>query len=205
MFSLRCCVAIRVGSAFVSSQFWPAFAVTALYLITAGVMGFLVHRFVRPMSKMAAIILLLLPLCFSGRALLTGRVYSPIDLPFHAEPLASFRSDFGITHFHNGVLSDVYSLNIPWKYAARVAILNGEWPLWNPYVAAGDILAAAAQPTPYEPVFLISLLLPMAVSLTFFSSIVLFVGALLMFATLREIDCSERAALVGAAAWTFCL
>jgi len=189
----------------VSSPFWPAFAATALYLITAGVMGFLVHRFVRPMSKMAAIILLLLPLCFSGRALLTGRVYSPIDLPFQAEPLASFRSDFGVTRFHNGVLSDVYSLNIPWKYAARVAILGGEWPLWNPYVAAGDILAAAAQPTPYEPVFLISLLLPMPVSLTFFSAIVLFLGALLMFAFLREIARSERAALVGAAAWTFCL
>src|SRR5258706_10180161 len=111
----------------VSTLLGTAFSATALYLITARVLGFLKHRFVRPMSKMAAIILLLLPLCFSGRALLTGRVYSPIDLPFHAEPLASLRSDFGITHFHNAVLSDVYSLNIPWKYAARLEILNGEW------------------------------------------------------------------------------
>jgi len=189
----------------VSIAFWPAVSATGLYLITAGVMVFLVHRFIRPMSKMTAVILLLLPLCFSGRALLTGRVYSPIDLPFHAEPLASFRSDFGVTHFHNAVLSDVYSLNIPWKYAARLEILNGEWPLWSPYISAGDILAAAAQPTPYEPVFLVSLLLPMAVSLTFFSTIVLFLGALLMFAFLREIACSEGAALVGASAWTFCL
>ena len=180
-------------------SFWPAVSATALYLIIAGVMAFLVHRFIRPMSKMAAIILLLLPLSFSGRALLTGRVYSPIDLPFHAEPLASFRSDYGITKFHNAVLSDVYSLNIPWKYAARMEILKGEWPLWNPYISAGDILAAAAQPTPYEPVFLISLLLPMAVSLTFFSTMALFIGALLMFAFLREIACSERASLVGAA------
>jgi hypothetical protein len=188
----------------VSTVPWTAFSATALYLITACVLGFLAHRFVRPMSKTAALILLLLPLCFTGRALLTGRVYAPIDYPYIAQPLLSFRTDFGVTGLHNGVLSDVYSLNIPWKFAARLAILSGEWPLWNPYVAAGDILAAAAQPTPYEPISLISLLLPMPVSLTFLAAITLFLGGLLMFAFLREIACSERAALVGATAWAFC-
>ncbi len=187
-----------------TSTIGTAVSATALYLVTACALWFLAHRFVRPMSKTAAIILLLLPLCFTGRALLTGRVYAPIDFPYVAQPLLSFRGDFGVTGLHNGVLSDVYSLNIPWKYAARLAILHGEWPLWNPYVAAGDILAAAAQPTPYEPISLISLLLPMSVSLTFLAAITFFLGALLMFLFLREIACSERAALVGAAAWTFC-
>lgn len=189
----------------VSTLFGPAFSGTALYLITAGALAFLAHRFIRPMSKMAVVILLLLPLCFTGRALLTGRVYAPIDLPYRAQPLESFCFDFGVKGVHNGVLSDVYSLNIPWKYAARLAILRGEWPLWNPYVSTGDILAAAAQPTPYEPLFLVSLLLPMPASLTFLASITFFLGALLMFLFLREIACSERAALVGAAAWTFCM
>jgi hypothetical protein len=187
-----------------TSTIGTAVSATALYLVTACALWFLEHRFVRPMSKTAAIILLLLPLCFTGRALLTGRVYAPIDFPYVAQPLLSFRGDFGVTGLHNGILSDVYSLNIPWKYAARLAILRGEWPLWNPYVAAGDILAAAAQPTPYEPISLISLLLPMPVSLTFLAAITFFLGALLMFLFLREIACSERAALVGAAAWTFC-
>src|SRR5216684_1891408 len=189
----------------VSTPLGTAFCATALYLITAGVLGFLAHWFIRPMSKTAAVILLLLPLCFTGRALLTGRVYAPIDLPYRAQPLESFCSDFGVTGVHNGVLSDVYSLNIPWKYAARLAILRGEWPLWNPYVSTGDILAAAAQPTPYEPLFLTSLLLPMPASLTFLASMTFFLGALLMFVFLREIACSERAALVGAAAWAFCM
>ncbi|HXA18308.1 MAG TPA: YfhO family protein [Thermoanaerobaculia bacterium] len=188
----------------VSTLLGPAVSATALYLVTACALGLLAHRFVLPMSKTAALILLLLPLCFTGRALLTGRVYSPIDFPYVAQPLLSFRADFGVTGLHNGVLSDVYSLNIPWRYAARLAILRGEWPLWNPYLAAGDLLAAAAQPTPYEPLFLISLLLPMPVSLTFLAAITFFLGGLLMFLFLREIACSERAALVGAAAWTFC-
>ncbi|MEA2238226.1 MAG: hypothetical protein QOC81_2950 [Thermoanaerobaculia bacterium] len=183
-----------------------ALSATALYLITAVVFGFLAMRLVgRPMTKTAAFILLLLPLCFTGRALLTGRVYAPIDLPYLSQPLMSFRADFGVTSPHNGILSDVYTLNIPWKYAARQAILRGEWPLWSPYVATGDILAAAAQPTPYEPLFLISLLLPMPASLTFLASMTFFLGALLMFLFLREIACSEQASLVGAAAWTFCM
>ncbi len=77
-------------------------------------------------------------------------------------------------------------------HAARLSILRGEWPLWNPYVAAGDILAAAAQPTPYEPISLVSLLLPMPVSLTFLAAITFFLGALLMFLFLREIACSRE-------------
>src|SRR5438067_2541983 len=32
------------------------------------------------MSRTAAIVLVLLPLCFTGRALLTGKVYAPVDL-----------------------------------------------------------------------------------------------------------------------------
>jgi hypothetical protein len=91
------------------------------------------------------------------------------------------------------MLSDVYSLNIPWKYAARVALERHEWPLWNPYSFCGDILAASAQPTPYEPFFLLSLLLPMANSLTFMAAITFFLAGLLMFAFLRELRCSEAA------------
>ena len=33
------------------------------------------------MSRRSAVVLVLLPLCFTGRALLTGKVYAPIDLP----------------------------------------------------------------------------------------------------------------------------
>ena len=178
---------------------------TALYFGTGIVLVLLAHRFVRRMSRVAVIVMLLVPLCFTGRALLTGRVYSPIDLPFQSQPLESFRPDFGVQGAQNGILSDVFTLNIPWKYAARMAITHGEWPLWNPYVAAGDILAASAQPTPYEPLFLVSLLLPMPASLTFLASMTFFLGILLMFLFLRELGCSEWAALAGATGWTFCM
>ena len=152
----------------------------------------------------ARIALILLPLCFTGRALLTGRVYAPIDLPFGGEPLHSVAASYGVDRGHNGVLSDVYCLNIPWKYAVRYAYAHGEWPLWNPFNFGGDILAASAQPTPYEPFFLSSLLLPMPNSLTYLATITFFLAGLLMFIFLRELECSEQASLVGAAVWMFC-
>ncbi|MGH9423946.1 MAG: hypothetical protein ACRD3J_28475, partial [Thermoanaerobaculia bacterium] len=69
---------------------------TALYFATAIGLVLLAQRFVRRMSLVAVIVMLLLPLCFTGRALLTGRVYGPIDLPFQDQPLESFRNDFGV-------------------------------------------------------------------------------------------------------------
>jgi hypothetical protein len=174
-----------------------------LYFVASAAAAWLIHRHVTTLSRRAAAILILLPLLFTGPALLTGRVYAPIDLPYLTNPLKAHRAEHGITNFGNGMLSDVYSLNIPWKYAARVALQQREWPLWNPYSFCGDILAASAQPTPYEPFFLLSLLLPMANSLTFMAAITFFLAGLLMFAFLRELRCSETAALVGSLSWMY--
>jgi hypothetical protein len=174
-----------------------------LYFATALVCLWIVDRYVTPVSRWAAIVLLLLPLAFTGKALLTGRVYAPVDLALDAEPLSWYRDALGGNGPRNGLLSDVYCLNIPWKYAVRRAYAHGELALWNPSLFSGDILAAAAQPTPYEPLFLLSLLLPMANSLTYLAAMTFFIGALLMFVFLRELGCDERASLAGAATWTF--
>ncbi len=174
-----------------------------LYFAAASGSAWLVHRWVIRLSRPAVLALILFPLLFTGRALLTAAVYAPIDLPYLTNPLKAQRAAHGINTFSNGMLSDVYSLNIPWKYATRVAIQSGEWPLWNPWTFCGDILAASAQPTPYEPFFLLSLLLPMANSLTFLAAITFFLAGLLMFAFLRELQCSELAASVGALAWMY--
>jgi hypothetical protein len=134
-----------------------------------------------------ALILTLLPLAFTGRALLTGRVYAPIDLPYGAEPLSWMKDQAGVGELHNGLLSDVYSHNIPWKYAVRDAYRHGELPLWNPHIFAGDVLAAAAQPAAYDPLLLASLLLPLPNSLTFLASMSLFIAGLGMYLLLRSL------------------
>ena len=150
-----------------------------------------------------ALALVVLPLAFTGRALLTGRVYAPIDLPYSAEPLYVLKAQYGVGRPHNGLLSDVYSHNIPWKAAVRDAYRHGELPLWNPHIFGGDVLAGAAQPAAYDPLLLLSLILPLPNSLTFLASIALFLAGLGMYLLLRDLGVGEIARLTGAAAWMF--
>jgi hypothetical protein len=174
-----------------------------LYFATAALCLWLASRWITPISWRVRLLLGGFPLLFAGRALFTGRVYAPIDLAWMAEPLKSLAPQYFVNRIHNPLLSDVYCLNIPWKYAVRVAYSRGEWALWNPFAFAGDILAASAQPTPYEPLFLLSLLLPMAFSLTYIAAMTLMLTGLLMHVFLRELRCSEMASLTGSAIWMF--
>lgn len=155
------------------------------------------------MTRAAAIVLILLPLCFTGRALLTGRIYAPIDLPFMSEPLNAYAAEFGVPKVHNGTLSDLYCQIIPWRSAVRTAIAHGEWPLLNPFMLCGDILAAAAQPAPYDPFNLIGMVIPLPPSLTFAAAMTFFLAGFGAFVFSRALGCGELAALVAAAGWMF--
>jgi hypothetical protein len=161
------------------------------------------HRCVQRLSRTAAIVLILMPLCFTGRALLTGRVYAPIDLPFQSEPLKDYARDYGTDHPLNGTVSDLYAQIIPWRYAVRVALTNGRWPLWNPYLFCGSILAANAQSGPYDPVNLLTLLMPFAAGITFSATLTFFLAAFFTFIFARALGCSEGAALIAGAGYAF--
>src|SRR5438067_2516044 len=155
------------------------------------------------MSRTAAIVLVLLPLCFTGRALLTGKVYAPIDLPFMSEPLNAYAAEFGVPKVHNGTLSDLYCQIIPWRSAVRTAFANGQWPLLNPFMLCGDILAAAAQPAPYDPFNLLGMMIPLPPSLTFAAAMTFFLAGFGAFVFTRSLGCGELASLVTAAGWMF--
>ncbi|MBV8517377.1 MAG: YfhO family protein [Acidobacteria bacterium] len=174
-----------------------------LYLIVALALLFAWDRFVQRISRAAALALLLLPLCFTGRALLTARVYAPIDLPYMSEPLKEYAADYGIQPVHNGTLSDLYSQIIPWQSAVRQSFARGEWPLWNPYLLCGSILAANMQAAPYDLVQLAGMLLPHAQALTFFAAMTFFLAAFFTFAFARAIGLGEVPALIAAAGYAF--
>lgn len=162
------------------------------------------RRFVAPVSRTAAIVLILLPLCFTGRALLTGRVYAPIDLPFLSEPLNNYARDYGVEKPYHAGLSDLYMQMMPWQSAVRQALAKGEWPVWNPYLLCGTILAANMQAAPYDAVQLLGLLLPHPQALTFGAAFTFFLCALFTFAFIRALGCGELASLIAAAGFTFC-
>lgn len=171
-----------------------------LYLIAATA-TLLAARRIAAISRGASAALLLLPLLLTGRALLTGGVYAPVDLAYMTPPLAPLAAKAGVTHVENPGLSDVFAQFLPWRSAVRYALAHREWPLWNPFELCGSPLAAAVQSAPYHPVSVLGYLLPLARAVTFEASMLALLAALSMFLFLRELVESEVAALFGAAAW----
>ena len=158
----------------------------------------------QPLSTAALLVLVLLPVLFTGRALLTGKVYGPVDLPYGSEPLKDYAPDFGIGKAHNGTMSDLYAQIIPWQQAVRVARKAGAAPLLNPFLLCGSLLGANAQAAPWDPVNVLGLLLPLDQALTFGASMTFFLAALFTFAFARALGLGEWAALVAAAGYAFC-
>lgn len=174
-----------------------------LYLATAVAIVALAHRVMTPVGRAAAIVLLLLPLVFTGRALLTGRVYAPVELTYASQPLWSMRDELHVPEPHNRMLSDIAFQMIPWREALRRAVAAGEWPLLNRFEACGDPLAGAGQPAPFSPFTWLALLLPPAASFGFTASIAFLLAALGAFLLLRELGASELASIVAAIVFTF--
>ncbi len=174
-----------------------------LYVIAASLLLWISHRALVPLSRVAAIALLLLPLCVTGKALLTGGVFGPVDLPYFTEPLRAMRVPLGVPQPHNGMLSDLYAQMIPWRKAVQFALAHGQWPLWNPFILSGTQLAASAQPAAYSPFTLIACLLPVAQSITFTAALTFFLGGLGAFLFARELGCRESVALSAAAGWMY--
>ena len=116
------------------------------YLSMAVVSIVIVRRAFLLITLRASAVLILLPLIFTLRPFITNGVYAPIDLGYQTEPLISYLDSSGVRVFHNSTLSDTYSQMIPWRAVVREAIFAGEWPLINPYMLAGDLLAGSAQP-----------------------------------------------------------
>lgn len=175
----------------------------ALYLASAALVLWLTHRFVCRLSRGAMAFLLLLPFLFVGHALITSRVYAPVDKIYMDIPLSQVKEQYGIGAPHNPATADIFSQMIPWRQAVRESYARGEWPLWNPYILSGDILAAAAQPAPYSPFTLLALLLPAPLSFTFTAAITFLIAALGAFVLARELECREVAAAIAAAGFAF--
>src|SRR3954453_5060520 len=174
-----------------------------LYLLTASVLLGIVHTYVTRLTRWAALALLLLPLVFTGRALLTGRVYAPVELAYMTEPLNAYRTEVGAPLPQNGSLSDIAFQMIPWRQALRQGGIETRWPLGDPFEGWGHVLAGAAQAAPFSPFTLIALLLPVAASFGYTASIAFFIAAIGAFLLARDYECSELASLVAAAVFTF--
>jgi len=172
-----------------------------LYLVVAIATLAAWHRWVTPLSRRAAIIILALPFLFTGYALATNRVFGGYDILFLCKPYADYAKDFGWDHAHNWNLTDHVLQFAPWQHAVRNAFANHEWPLWNSAMDSGEILAANMQSAPLNPLNLIAMLLPLDLATAFNATMVFFLAALFAFAFARELGCSEHASLIASAGY----
>lgn len=175
-----------------------------LYLATTAALLTLWSRRVQRLSLVAALVLILLPTVFTGKALLMDRVYTTTDILFRDPPFRDYGKDFGVEHLHNGFVVDPFAQLAPWQRAVRHAIANGEWPLWNPFVLSGTVLAGAMMSAPYDPLNLVGLLLPVDLGITFFAATSLFLAGWFAFAFARELGADEGPSLVAAGVYAFC-
>lgn len=169
-----------------------------LYIATTLVCLVVVRRRVA-ISGRASLLLILLPLLFVGGAVVRDRVYGPAEEAFHSVPLVGYADQYPLGERHAGILSDLWVALMPWRAAVRFDLAQGEWPLLNPFILGGDVLAAAAQPAPYHPIQLLALALPLASSLGYLAACTLFLAALGTFLFCRGLGSGELGALLAAA------
>ncbi len=174
-----------------------------VYGATAALLLWLANRFVLPIRRRVAVLLALAPLLFTGKALLTGGVYAPIDIVYRSEPFSSLPQAAQLGLPRTPLLSDVVYSMIPWQQALRAAVRQGRLPLWNPAVMAGEPLLAVQQAAPLHPGTWIGFLLPLAQAWTFQMSLRLLLALVAAYLFCRDLGCGDAAALVGAVGWAF--
>lgn len=173
------------------------------YAAAAAGSVWLARRFAGKVSRRAALLLALLPLVFTGKAMLLGQLYGPADLYSPFVPWRAAAVAGGAPAAANPILSDLAFANIPWRAAVRDAVANGRFPFWNRFVLAGNPLLASAQAGIFHPSTWGGLFLPAPLSWTFSCAFTMFLSLLAGFLLFRDFELSEGAALFGAVGWGF--
>ena len=175
----------------------------AVYGGAASVLLWLARRYVAPVGLRAALVLAAAPLLFTGKAIVTGGVYAPLDIAYEGPPLQAYRREVGIGTTRNPLIVDVVSQMIPWRKAVREALEGGRLPLWNRFLLGGEPLLAVAQPAVFHPGTWIGLLLPLPQAWTFDMTLRMFLAALCAYVFFHGTGAGVAASLLGALAWAF--
>src|SRR5258705_13990299 len=97
----------------------PLLALWLCYAAAAAIALWVARRHVGVVSWRVGIFLALLPLVFTGKAMLSGQLYGPADLYTTAEPWKRIAAAEGVATPRNPILSDLAFANLPWRAAVR--------------------------------------------------------------------------------------
>ncbi len=180
-----------------------ALALWLTYAAAAASLLGLARRCAGAIPRRTAVLLALLPLVFTGRAVVTGGLYGPADLYYGVDPWKHLPSASAFSPPKNPILSDLAFANLPWRAALKEAVANGRAPLWNRFVLGGGPLLGAAQAGVFHPSTWLGLFLPLAPSWTFSCTFTLLLALVSASAFFRDFGLGGAAALTGAVGWGF--
>ncbi len=126
-------------------------------------------------------------------------IYFPLDI-LNLFPL--FHSHSSVVP-HNTLVSDPVFQFEPWRYLSKQMILNGQFPFWNSYNAAGVPLFANSQSAILFPLNLLYLIFPITIALNLILLLKFFLLFCFSFLYLRSIGLTSRNSLIGGVAVIF--
>jgi O-antigen/teichoic acid export membrane protein len=142
-------------------------------------------------------------LAFCGRFLVGDPLLSA-DALYSAPPWRAFAAEQGVQRIHNELIADLILQNYSWKQFIAESYRQGQFPLWNPLLFAGQPFLATGQAAALYPFGVLFLLLPIARAYAPFAALHLFVAGAGTYGYLRLIGVARPAALVGAIAFELC-
>lgn len=145
--------------------------------------------------------LAVLVLILVAPALLPGRVLIPFDIVTEAWP--PWQQPNQPVEVNNMLLADAVNYIVPVKNLLADSVRQGQLPLWNPYVLGGYPLTYNTQAGAFYPLTALYYFLPLLAVVDLVIILQMMLGALFMYAFLRQIKLQKIAAVVGAAIFIF--
>src|SRR6476661_566788 len=161
-------------------------------------------RFGRLSALLVALFFALLAAVFLARALFGGGVLLPLDDLFLYPPWRSHAAELGVAVPNNHLIADTILQNYSWKTLAAQAYARGEFPLWNPYILAGQPFLAAGQNGSLYPLGVLYYLLPHGQAYAWFIGLHLAIGGALTYWFVRVLGGTRCGGLIGGTSFAFC-
>src|SRR5215831_4210550 len=171
-----------------------------VYLASVAALLWVVRWVGRPIPARFSFVFAVLPIAFCAPGFFGGRTVFPVDqvrifTPW-AAPAAGPR---------NANLNDVATQMGPWAKAVRSAWKEGSLPWRDRWNGCGMALAANGQSAAFSPFTFVSLLLPLAVAMTWTTAFKLVAALIGFWLWMAEMERSPASALFGAISFAFSL
>ncbi len=161
-------------------------------------------RRVRGINEFYALLFfLLLVTIFFAPVLFGGATLLPFDNLYRYPPWHSFATTYSVTQPHNTLLDDLVLENYPWKKFILDSVRQGELPLWNPYILAGQPFLAAGQNAALYPLGLLFYILPLTQAYGVFAALHFWIAAAGMYFLARVLRLRPFAAIVSGVVYAF--